>query len=386
MPKAPKASKSPATKAAGARAPAARSSAAGRKDAAVSTLFSTLTQRRQEVVKVVPTGSLSLDLATVVGGFPRGRITEVFGPESGGKSTLALQAAAMAHEADPKAHVFYLDLESSFLESYAIGLGIDPSRLHLCQPDFGEEGLTALEEAMSKVKGLVMAIVDSLPALVPKAYFDKDYDDEVYAGDQAKLQSQAMRRLVPLARRTQVAVVLINQIREAQGGKKSWGGPQFETPGARAVRFFSSLRLDVQPGEKIADKAWAKGVQREFLGVHARVRVVKNKLGPPFREAKYPMRFGRGVDRPAELALMAVDLGVVRLVGKGTAEAKGAWLDDDKIADSEKGLVKLLAGSNKVSDTLEGLVREAYQARVDAANEPPPSEDEPFDDEEGDEE
>jgi recombination protein RecA len=260
-----------------------------------------------EPVEVVPSGSRGLDLAMGVLGFPRGRVVEILGPESSGKSTLALTVIASAHRMYPDEPCGYIDAEHAMDRDYTAKLGCDLDRLLLCQPDCGEDGLDVCERMVESAVPVI--VVDSVAALTPKAEIDGEMG-EAHVGLHARLMSQALRKLTAKVAKSNSCVIFINQIREKIG--VMFGNPE-TTTGGRALKFYSSIRLDIR---RVAGVK-GKGTGVSDIGNRVRVKVIKNKLAPPFRQAEFDLIFGKGVDRGAEL----VDLARTHEV----FEQAGAW-------------------------------------------------------------
>ena len=252
-------------------------------------------------IDVVPTGSLALDEATGVGGYPRGRIIEIYGPESSGKTTLALHAIREAQRAGGVAA--FIDAEHAFDVSYARAIGVDTERLLVSQPDCGEQAL-AIVEMLTQSGGVDLVVVDSVAALTPKAEIEGDMGD-AHMGLQARLMSQALRKLTGIAHRTDTTLIFINQLRQKIG--VVFGNPE-TTTGGNALKFYASMRLDVR-------RIGPVKVSEEAIGSRTRVKVVKNKLSPPFREAEFDIRWGTGIDSAADLIDYAMQLGVVEKSG-----------------------------------------------------------------------
>lgn len=257
-----------------------------------------------EPVEVIPTGSISLDSALGIGGYPRGRIVEVYGPESSGKTTLTLHAIAEVQKAGGLAA--FVDAEHAFDRNYACQLGIQPSRLLVSQPDTGEQALEIAEQ-LTRSGAVDLVVIDSVAALVPKAEIEGDMGD-AHMGLQARLMSQALRKVTAAAHRTGTTLMFINQLRHKIG--VMFGSPE-TTTGGNALKFYASVRLDVR---RIASVK----VGEELLGNRVRVKVVKNKMASPFREAEFEMRWGTGIDRMTDL----IDTGVAR----GVIDKSGSHL------------------------------------------------------------
>jgi len=254
-------------------------------------------------VEVIPTGSISLDHALGVGGLPRGRVVELYGPEGSGKTTLALSVVAQAQAAGGTAA--FIDAEHALDPAYARAIGVDIENLLLAQPSSGEEALRITEELITSGAVDIVAI-DSVAALVPRAELDGEIGD-THVGLQARLMSQALRKIVGVVHRSQTLVLFVNQIREKIG--VMFGSPE-TTPGGRALKFYSSVRLDIRRIGKITER-------EAVIGNATRVKVVKNKVAPPFRQCEFEIIFGRGISRAGELLDLAV--------GQKLAEKAGAW-------------------------------------------------------------
>ena len=274
-------------------------------------------------VDVISTGSMGLDLALGVGGLPRGRVCEIYGPESSGKTTIALSAIASAQAAGGKCA--FVDAEHALDIRYAENLGVRTDELLVSQPDCGEQALEIVE-ILARSGSLAMVAVDSVAALVPRAELDGEMGDS-HVGLQARLMSQAMRKLTAVAARTKATILFINQLRMKIG--VTFGSPE-TTPGGNALRFYSSVRLDIRRIGRIKD-------ERGDCGNRTRVRVVKNKVAPPFRQAEFDILFGRGVNRSGELVDLGLELGLV--------ERSGSWY-----AWKNK---KLGQGRTRVSESLD---------------------------------
>lgn len=290
-------------------------------------------------VDVIPTGSLALDIALGVMGLPRGRIVEIYGPESGGKSTLALLAAINAQRLFPKETVGFIDAEHAMTASYSKKLGLDLSRALIAQPDYGEEGLEVLD-AMIEEK-LPLIVVDSVSALVPKVELDGEAGD-AHIGLQARMMSQAMRRVVATISKSSSCVIFINQIREKIG--VMFGSPEVTT-GGRALRFAASVRLDVRRVKSVVSETPGS---KTPVGNLLRVKVAKNKVAPPFREAEFNLIFGEGVDTAQELLSLGSAYGVIQVGGAVYKDSDGR---------------RLAVGRDKMLDMLRDNVEEASLIR-----------------------
>ena len=288
---------------------------------------------------VISTGSLSLDIALGVGGIPRGRIAEIFGAESSGKSTLALHVIAEAQKTGGTAA--YIDAEHAVDPVYAAACGVNVDDLLISQPDDGEQGLD-ITEALVRSAAVDVVVVDSVAALVPRAEIEGRMGD-VHVGLQARLMSQALRKLTGATHRSKTAVVFINQLREKVG--VLFGSPEV-TPGGRALKFYSSVRIDLRRLETIK-----RGT--ESIGLHLRARVVKNKVAPPFRLAEFDIMFGQGISRQADL----LDLGVQT----GALKKSGAFFTygDVRIGQGRENAKSFLNENGDLSEALERDIREA---------------------------
>lgn len=285
-------------------------------------------------IPVIPTGALALDEALGVGGYPRGRIIEVFGPESSGKTTLTLHAIAQVQALGGIAA--FLDAEHAFDLRYARGVGIDIGKLLVSQPDCGEQALE-IAELLTRSNGVDLIVVDSVAALVPKAEIEGEMGDS-HMGLQARLMSQALRKLTAIAHKAQTTIIFINQLRQKIG--VVFGSPE-TTPGGNALKFYSSVRLDVRRIGKVS-------VGESTVGNRTRVKVVKNKVAPPFTEAEFDIRWGTGIDAGADLVEMAVAAGVLekngshitfggKSVGQGRDRARDALLTSPDLMAAVRG-------------------------------------------------
>jgi recombination protein RecA len=252
-------------------------------------------------VEVIPTGSPALDLALGVGGIPRGRVTEIFGAESSGKTTLALHIIAQAQRLGGKA--VYIDAEHAFSSEYAASCGVMWEELAISQPSSGEEALE-ITERLVRSEAIDVIVIDSVPALVPRAEIDGEMGDS-HVGLQARLMSQALRKLVGAMSKSHTAVIFINQLREKVG--IIFGSPEV-TPGGRALKFYSSVRIDLRRGETIKQGS-------EVIGTRVRAKVVKNKVAPPFRAAEFDLMFKSGISKEGDLIDLGVNLDVVKKAG-----------------------------------------------------------------------
>ena len=291
-------------------------------------------------VDVIPTGSLSLDVALGVGGLPKGRIIEIYGPESAGKTTLALNVIAEVQKHG--GIVGFIDAEHALDPVYASQIGVDVNELYISQPDCGEQAL-AIAESMVRSGALEAIVVDSVAALVPKAEIDGEMGDS-HVGLQARLMSQALRKLTGLLSKTDCTLIFINQLREKIG--IMFGNPE-TTTGGRALKFYSSVRLDIRKAETLKQAGIA-------VANHVKVKVVKNKVAPPFKSAEFDIVFGKGVDRSGEILDMSVDLGYI--------EKAGAWfsMDGERIGQGREKSARYLVEHPDIMDALEKKIRDHY--------------------------
>ncbi|MCL2341981.1 MAG: recombinase RecA [Firmicutes bacterium] len=291
-------------------------------------------------IDAIPTGALNLDIALGIGGLPRGRIIEIFGPESSGKTTLALHAIAEAQKLGGEAA--FIDAEHALDPVYAKHLGVDIDNLIVSQPDTGEQALE-IAEALIRSGAIDIIVVDSVAALVPKAEIDGDMGD-AHVGLQARLMSQALRKLAGVLNKSKTAIIFINQLREKVG--IMFGNPE-TTPGGRALKFYSSVRLDIRKIENIK-------IDGEMIGSRAKVKVIKNKVAPPFREAEVDIIYGKGISREGNILDLAVTLGFV--------EKSGAWFNykDQKIGQGRENAKKYLSDNPKIMDELEKKIRDNF--------------------------
>ncbi len=299
-------------------------------------------------VETVPTGSLSLDIALGLGGVPKGRIIEVYGPESSGKTTVALHMVAEVQKRGGIAG--FIDAEHALDPVYAKNIGVDIDNLYISQPDNGEQALE-ITETMVRSGAVDIIIVDSVAALVPKAEIDGDMGDS-HVGLQARLMSQALRKLTATISKSNCIVIFINQLREKVG--VMFGNPE-TTTGGRALKFYSSIRLDVRRIEALKQGG-------EIVGNRTRIKVVKNKVAPPFREAEFDIMFGKGISREGDILDLAASLGVV--------QKSGAWFAyrDDKIGQGRENAKQYLREHPEVMDEIEHQVRVSYGLEEETEN------------------
>jgi recombination protein RecA len=306
-------------------------------------------------IEAVSTGSMALDLALGVGGLPRGRIVEIYGPESSGKSTLAMHVVA---EAQRNGGICaYIDAEHAMDPLYARAIGVDIDELLISQPDTGEQALE-IADMLVRSGALDVLVVDSVAALTPRAEIEGEMGDS-HVGLQARLMSQALRKLTGTLSRSRTIAIFINQLREKIG--VTYGSPEV-TPGGRALKFYSSVRLDIRRIESIKDGA-------EVIGSRTRVKVVKNKCSPPFKSAEFDIMYGKGISREGSLLDVAVDLGIVK--------KSGAWYtyEGDQLGQGRENAKQFLADSPEVMIEINERVRQKVGAacREPGAEEPDPA-------------
>ena len=289
-------------------------------------------------VETIPTGSLSLDIALGLGGVPKGRIIEVYGPESSGKTTVALHMVAEVQKRGGIAG--FIDAEHALDPAYAKNIGVDIENLYISQPDNGEQALE-ITETMVRSGAVDIIIVDSVAALVPKAEIDGDMGDS-HVGLQARLMSQALRKLTAAISKSNCIVIFINQLREKVG--VMFGNPE-TTTGGRALKYYSSVRIDVRRIEGLKDSTGA------FIGNRTRAKIVKNKVAPPFREAEFDIMFGEGISKIGEILDLGVKLGVV--------QKSGAWFNygEMRLGQGRDNAKQFLKDHPEVSDEIEKIVR-----------------------------
>ena len=312
-------------------------------------------------VETIPTGSLSLDIALGLGGLPKGRIIEIYGPESSGKTTVALHAVAEVQKRGGIAG--FIDAEHALDPAYAKNIGVNIDELYISQPDCGELALE-ITETMVRSGAVDIVIVDSVAALVPKAEIDGDMGDS-HVGLQARLMSQALRKLTAVISKSNCIVIFINQLREKVG--VMFGNPE-TTTGGRALKFYSSVRMDVRRIESLKQAG-------EVVGNRTRVKIVKNKVAPPFKEAEFDIMFGKGISKEGDILDLAADCGII--------VKSGAWYayNGDKIGQGRENAKTYLRENPLVCEEVEAKVREKFQLdgtaeETDAEGEPEVLEDE----------
>ncbi|WP_035191296.1 recombinase RecA [Ligilactobacillus equi] len=291
-------------------------------------------------ISTVSSGSLALDEALGVGGFPRGRIVEIYGPESSGKTTVALHAVAEVQKAGGTAA--YIDAENALDPAYATALGVNIDELLLSQPDTGEQGLE-IADALVSSGAVDIVVVDSVAALVPRAEIEGEMGDS-HVGLQARLMSQALRKLSGTINKTKTIALFINQIREKVG--IMFGNPE-TTPGGRALKYYSTIRLDVRRSEQIKDGS-------DVIGNKTKIKVVKNKVAPPFRIAEVDIMYGQGISRTGELIDMAVEKDIIN--------KSGSWFSygDQRIGQGRENVKRFLVDNPEVMNEINLKVRQAY--------------------------
>ena len=294
-----------------------------------------------EDVAVIPSGSITLDMALGVGGYPKGRIIEIYGPESSGKTTLAIHAIAEAQKAGGIAA--FIDAEHAFDSFYAQKLGVDIDNLLISQPDNGEQALE-IADSLIRSSAIDIIVIDSVAALTPKAEIEGDMG-ESKMGLQARLMSQALRKLTASISKTKTVCVFINQLRDKIG--IVYGNPE-TTTGGNALKFYSSVRIDIRKASSIKDG-------EEQLGSRVKVKVVKNKVAPPFRRAEFDIMFGEGISKIGEILDLGVDMGVIKKAG--------SWFSygDRKIGQGRDSVKDLLSSDEALRNEVEQKVREAMK-------------------------
>ena len=296
-----------------------------------------------EKLEVIPTGSLTLDLALGIGGYPKGRIVEIYGPESSGKTTLAIHAIAEVQKAGGIAAV--IDAEHAFDKFYAEDLGVNTNDLLISQPDNGEQALE-IAENLIRSGAVDLVVIDSVAALTPKAEIEGEMGDSKM-GLHARLMSQALRKLTGIISKTSCSVIFINQLREKIG--VMFGNPE-TTTGGNALKFYASVRLDIRRSTHIKNG-------EETIGNNVKVKVIKNKVAPPFRTANFDIMYGEGISKTGEILDLAVDLNIVK--------KSGSWFsyDDTKLGQGRDAVKQLLQDNIELSGELEKKIREAIAAQ-----------------------
>ncbi len=292
-------------------------------------------------IEAIPTGSMSLDMALGVGGVPRGRIVELYGPESSGKTTVALHIAAEAQKLGGE--VAFIDVEHALDPNYAAALGVDIDNLLVSQPDSGEQALE-IAEALVRSGAIDVLVVDSVAALTTKAEIDGEMGDS-HVGMLARLMSQAMRKLTAVISKSSCVAIFINQIREKIG--VMYGNPE-TTPGGRALKYYATIRLDVRKGEPIKDGS-------EIIGARTKVKIVKNKVAPPFRSCEFDIIYGKGISRTGEVLDMAIELDII--------QKSGSWFsyNGQKLGQGRDNVKEILLGNSELMQELEEKIRARFK-------------------------
>ena len=303
-------------------------------------------------IQVIPTGCLDLDLALGVGGLPRGRVVEIFGPESSGKTTVALHVVAEAQKAGGVAA--FIDAEHALDPIYARKLGVDIDQLYVSQPDTGEQALEICE-ALVRSGALDIVVIDSVAALVPKAEIDGEMGDS-FVGLQARLMSQALRKLTGIVNKTNCVCIFINQLREKVG--VMYGNPE-TTPGGRALKFYASVRIDIRRSEQLKDGS-------NVVGNRTKAKIVKNKVAPPFRVAEFDILYGEGISKEGSLLDKAVELDIIH--------KSGAWFSygDQRIGQGRENTRKFLKDNPEIAAEIDKLVRDEVMGNAEPVEEEDP--------------
>lgn len=297
-----------------------------------------------EDIEVIPTGSLNLDIALGVGGYPKGRIVEIYGPESSGKTTLAIHAIAECQKQGGFAAI--IDAENAFDRSYAEALGVDLSKLWISQPDTGEQALD-IAENLIRSSAMDLIVIDSVAALTPKGEIEGDMGEN-RVGLHARLMSQALRKLAGIINRTKTTCIFINQLREKIG---AYGNPE-TTTGGNALKYYASVRLDIRKSTPIKD---ADG---EVIGNLTKVKVAKNKVAPPFRRAEFDIMFGRGISKVGEIVDVGADLDIIR--------KSGSWYsyEDTKLGQGRDKAIEILNENPDLLELIENQIHEQLGAKA----------------------
>lgn len=305
-----------------------------------------LGQNKHLKVDAISTGSLTLDLATGIGGLPKGRIIEIYGPESSGKTTLALHCVAQAQKQGGEAA--FIDAEHALDPDYAANLGVDVDSLLVSQPDNGEQALEITEQLVRSA-AIDIIVVDSVAALVPKSEIEGDMGDS-HVGLHARLMSQALRKLAGAINKSNCIIIFINQLREKVG--VMYGNPEVTT-GGRALKFYATMRIDVRKGETIK-------VGSDTIGAHTKVKIVKNKVAPPFKTAEFDIMYGAGIDRNGEICDVAVDEGIIK--------KSGSWFSygDKRLGQGREKVKELFVNEPEFADEITQKVMDALKSKEEA--------------------
>ena len=315
------------------------------KDYGKGTIMKLGDQPEWDAAQVIPSGSIALDHALGIGGYPKGRIIEIYGPESSGKTTLAIHAIAQAQKTGGIAAI--IDAEHAFDRTYAKALGVDLETLLISQPDNGEQALE-IADNLIRSGAIDIVVIDSVAALTPKAEIEGEMGENK-VGLQARLMSQALRKLTANISKTNTCCIFINQLREKIG--IMFGNPE-TTTGGNALKFYASVRLDIRRTTQIKDG-------EEALGNHVKVKVVKNKMAPPFKKAEFDIVFGEGISRTSELVDLGVELGII--------SKSGSWFsyNEAKLAQGREAVKKLLQDNPELADEIEAKIRAALKSVQD---------------------
>jgi recombination protein RecA len=315
------------------------------KDYGKGTIMKLGDQPEWDAAQIIPSGSIALDHALGIGGYPKGRIIEIYGPESSGKTTLAIHAIAEAQKGGGIAAI--IDAEHAFDRTYAKALGVDLETLLISQPDNGEQALE-IADNLIRSGAIDIVVIDSVAALTPKAEIEGEMGENK-VGLQARLMSQALRKLTANISKTNTCCIFINQLREKIG--IMFGNPE-TTTGGNALKFYASVRLDIRRTTQIKDG-------EEALGNHVKVKVVKNKMAPPFKKAEFDIVFGEGISRTSELVDLGVELGII--------SKSGSWFsyNDAKLAQGREAVKKLLQDNPELADEIEAKIRAALSTVQD---------------------
>ncbi len=305
-------------------------------------------------IESIPTGSLGVDLALGIGGIPKGRIIEIFGPESSGKTTLALHIVAETQKAGGIAG--YVDAEHALDPVYAEKIGVDINELYISQPDDGEQALE-IAEAMVRSGAIEIIVIDSVAALVPRAEIEGEMGDS-HVGLQARLMSQALRKITGIAHKTNCTIIFINQLREKIG--VTYGSPE-TTTGGRALKFYASVRIDIRKGEAIKSGT-------DIMGSKTRIKVAKNKMAPPFKTCEFDIMYGHGISREGDILDLAADLDIVN--------KSGSWYsyEEDRLGQGRENAKKYFIDNPHISREIENKVREHHGLNLLPVIEPPKEE------------
>ena len=293
----------------------------------------------QVAIPTIPSGSIGLDLALGIGGFPRGRVIEIYGPEASGKTTVALHAVAESQKADGVAA--FIDAEHALDVQYARKMGVDTDNLLICQPDYGEQALE-IADMLVKSNSIDIIVIDSVAALVPKAELDGDMGD-AHVGLQARLMSQALRKITASASKSKTALVFINQLRSKVG--VFYGNPE-TTSGGNALKFYSSVRLDVRKASLIKNG-------QDVIGQRSRIKIVKNKMAPPFREVEVDIIYGQGMNREGDILDLGAALNII--------DKSGAWysFEGERLGNGREQCKDFLIANPDITKVIENRIREA---------------------------